>query len=76
MIRIQLIVSKRPFILPVPFSWIPLAGHIREDLTSLPLRFWLVQPFRNYWVVYDPATKPLQVIRILHPARNISLILR
>src|ERR1700676_1873391 len=54
----------------------PLAGHIREDLTSLPLRFWLVQPFRNYLVVYDPATKPLQVIRILHPARNISLILR
>src|SRR5882672_12961219 len=22
----------------------PLAGRIREDLTSLPLRFWLVQP--------------------------------
>jgi len=20
----------------------------------LPLRFWLVQPYRNYWIVYDP----------------------
>jgi plasmid stabilization system protein ParE len=54
----------------------PLAGRIREDLTALPLRFWLVQPYRNYWVVYHPETKPLQVIRIIHAARNIPHILR
>jgi len=24
----------------------PRAGRIREDLTALPARFWLVQPFR------------------------------
>jgi len=54
----------------------PLAGRIRQDLTSLPLRFWLVQPYRNYWIVYHPATKPLQVIRILHAARDIPQILR
>ncbi len=24
----------------------PLAGRVREDLTALPLRFWLVQPYR------------------------------
>jgi len=53
----------------------PLAGRIREDLTSLPLRFWLVQPYRNYWIVYRPETKPLQVIRIIHTARNIPQIL-
>src|SRR5229473_1505871 len=53
----------------------PLAGRIREDLTSLPLRFWLVQPYRNYWIVYHPQTKPLQVIRIVHTARNIPQIL-
>src|SRR5258708_15118341 len=34
----------------------PLAGRIREDLTSLPLRFWLVQPHRSYWIVYRPET--------------------
>ena len=54
----------------------PLAGRIREDLTGLPLRFWLVQPYRNCWIVYRPETKPLQVIRILHAARNIPRILK
>ena len=53
----------------------PHAGRIREDLTVLPVRFWLVQPFRNCWIVYDPKPKPLQIIRILHPARNIAAIL-
>lgn len=54
----------------------PLAGRIREDLTALPVRFWLVQPYRNCWVLYDPHTKPLRIIRILHSARNISKILK
>ena len=54
----------------------PLAGRIREDLTALPLRFWLVQPYRNYWIVYNPETKPLQVIRIIHAARDLSPLLR
>ena len=53
----------------------PLAGRVREDLTALPVRFWLVQPFRNCWIVYDPQSKPLQIIRILHPARNIAAVL-
>ncbi|MBZ5540086.1 MAG: type II toxin-antitoxin system RelE/ParE family toxin [Acidobacteriia bacterium] len=55
---------------------IPLAGHARTDLTALPLRFWLVQPYRSYWIVYDPETKPLQIIRILHGARNIPSLLK
>lgn len=54
----------------------PLAGQIREDLTALPLRLWLVQPYRNCWLVYDPKTTPLQIIRVLHSARNISRILK
>ena len=54
----------------------PLAGRIREDLTALPLRFWLVQPYRNCWIVYRPETKPLQVIRILRATRNIPSILK
>jgi len=53
----------------------PLAGRVREDLTALPLRFWIVQPFRNCWVVYNPETKPVQIIRILHSARNIASLL-
>jgi plasmid stabilization system protein ParE len=54
----------------------PLAGQVREDLTALPVRFWLVQPYRNCWVVYDPKTTPLQMIRVLHSARNIGAILK
>lgn len=53
----------------------PAAGRVREDLTVLPVCFWLVQPFRNCWIVYDPQSKPLRIIRILHPARNIASIL-
>ena len=53
----------------------PLRGRTRGDLTKLPLRFWTVQPFPNYIIVYDPATKPLQIIRILHATRDILAIL-
>ena len=54
----------------------PLAGRIREDLTALPLRFWLAQPYRNYWIVYDPATKPLRIVRIVHGARSIPSVVK
>jgi plasmid stabilization system protein ParE len=54
----------------------PLAGSQRDDLTALPLRFWLVQPYRNYWIVYDPNTKPLQVMRVLHGGRDVPALLR
>jgi antitoxin ParD1/3/4 len=53
----------------------PLVGRVRKDLTPLPLRFWVVHPYSNYLVVYDPARKPLQIIRILHGARNLSSVL-
>src|SRR5258708_30201322 len=54
----------------------PLAGSIRKDLTLLPLRFWVVQPYSNYLIVYDPEKKPLQVIRILHGARDLPSVLK
>ena len=53
----------------------PWRGKVRKDLTSLPLRFWTVQHYPNYIVVYNPRTNPLQIIRILHGARNILAIL-
>ncbi|HKN59719.1 MAG TPA: type II toxin-antitoxin system RelE/ParE family toxin [Candidatus Acidoferrales bacterium] len=54
---------------------VPLAGQAREDLTRLPLRFWIVQPYTNYIIVYDPEKAPLQIIRILHGARNLPGVL-
>lgn len=52
-----------------------LRGKTREDITQLPLRFWTVQAFPNYIIVYDPQSDPLQIIRILHGSRDILAIL-
>jgi plasmid stabilization system protein ParE len=54
----------------------PLAGRIRQDLTTLPLRFWVVQPYPSYLIVYNAESRPVQVIRILHAARDLPTILR
>ena len=53
----------------------PLRGQTRQDLTDRPLRFWTVQRYPNYIVVYDPTTSPVQIIRILHGMRNVRRIL-
>jgi plasmid stabilization system protein ParE len=54
---------------------IPLAGRIRQDLTTLPVRFGLVQPYRNHWIVYT-RERASGSFRIIHRARNIPAILR
>ena len=53
----------------------PGRGQTRKDLSKLSLRFWIVQRYPNYIIVYDPKTKPLQIIRILHGKRNLNRIL-
>jgi plasmid stabilization system protein ParE len=54
----------------------PLAGSVRTDLTSRPVRFWLVQPYTNYFIVYDPENRPVHIVRILHGARDLPSILK
>jgi toxin ParE1/3/4 len=51
----------------------PGKGHVRDDLSSRPLRFW---PVGSYLVVYDPKRRPLEIVRVLHGARDIDAILR
>jgi toxin ParE1/3/4 len=53
----------------------PLAGRIRKDLTPHPVRFWVLQPYSNYLVVYDPGKNPLQIVRMLHGARDTHALL-
>ena len=48
---------------------------MRKDLTPLPVRFWVVQPYTHYLIVYDSEKKPLQVIRILHTSRDLPSVL-
>jgi plasmid stabilization system protein ParE len=58
----------------IPVS--PFAGFSRKDLTSLPYRFRLLLPYRTYWIIYDPASKPIEIVRILHTSIDISAALQ
>jgi plasmid stabilization system protein ParE len=53
----------------------PLGGRTRNDLTQLPVRFWILHPYSNYFIVYDPEKKPLQIIRIIHGSRDLPSVL-
>jgi plasmid stabilization system protein ParE len=50
----------------------PGVGHLREDLTGLPVRFLRVH---RYMVVYAVDERPIGIVRILHGARDIAVIL-
>jgi plasmid stabilization system protein ParE len=49
----------------------PGIGHSREDLTDKPVLFW---PTGSYLIVYV-ARKPVEIIRVLHGARDIPSLL-
>ncbi len=51
----------------------PELGHWRSDLTSKPVRFWCVY---SYLIIYDPTTRPLEVVRILSGYRDITELLK
>jgi toxin ParE1/3/4 len=50
----------------------PELGQMRRDLIDLPLRFW---PVFSYLIVYDPARRPIEIVAVLHGARDLSRIL-
>jgi antitoxin ParD1/3/4/toxin ParE1/3/4 len=50
----------------------PGMGHLREDLAHEQLRFWSVY---SYLIVYRPDTRPLQIVRVLHGARDVRALL-
>jgi toxin ParE1/3/4 len=51
----------------------PGVGHSREDLTEEPVKFWAVF---SYLIVYDPATRPIGVARIIHGPQDVGAIFR
>ncbi len=51
----------------------PRKGHFRRDLTNRQVRFW---PIGSYLIVYRDATAPLQVVAILHAARDIPALVQ
>ena len=46
----------------------PELGHTRTNLTDLPLKFW---PVFSYLIVYDPARRPIEIVRVVHGARDL-----
>ena len=48
------------------FTEFPQLGHTRNDLTERPVRFWRVR--RNYFIVYNPASSPLKMLRVARDA--------
>ena len=45
----------------------PSQGHKREDLTNKPVVFW---PMGSYLIVYNAQSRPIQIVRVLHGARD------
>ena len=50
----------------------PGMGHFRSDLATEPLRFWHV---RRYLIIYRSEKRPIEVVRVLHGARDVQTIL-
>jgi len=50
----------------------PGMGHFRSDLAAEPLRFWRV---RSYLIIYRSEKRPIEIVRILHAARDVQAIL-
>ena len=42
--------------------------HARHDLGDETLRVWVVF---SYLIIYRPNTKPLQIVRVVHGARDM-----
>ena len=50
----------------------PGAGHLREDLTDKPVKFWSVF---SYLIIYNPAAQPVEILRVVHGNRDVADLL-
>src|SRR5947207_8233500 len=50
----------------------PEIGHLREDLTDLPVRFWGVY---SYLIIYRVEKRTLRIVRIVSGHRDIETLL-
>ena len=47
----------------------PQTGKIRPEFAPPSVRFW---PAGDYVILYNPSSSPVEIIAILHGARNLS----
>lgn len=51
----------------------PEMGHVRPELTGKAVRFW---PVGSYLLVYQFTRSMLQIVAVLHGARDIPAVIR
>jgi toxin ParE1/3/4 len=51
----------------------PRMGHTRSDLTERDVRFW---PVSSYLIVYRSIPTALQIVAVLHGARDVTEVIR
>jgi plasmid stabilization system protein ParE len=51
----------------------PRMGHTRSDLTERDVRFW---PVGSYLIVYRVIPTALQIVGVLHGARDVTEVIR
>ncbi len=51
----------------------PLTGSRKTNFTGKAVRFLLVH--RILYIAYDPAARPLEILRVLHTSRDIKSVL-
>lgn len=56
---------------------LPLLGTSRaEDFPSLPgIRVWQIPGFENYLVFYRPIEEGVEILRVLHGARDLGMVM-
>jgi plasmid stabilization system protein ParE len=52
----------------------PQLGRRRHDLLPDPYRFWSLPRF-GLLLVYNPTTRPATILRVLHTAQDLALLL-
>jgi plasmid stabilization system protein ParE len=51
---------------------LPNSGHRRADLTTKGVLFYHVR----FLIIYEPESKPLQILEVLHGKRDVAAIVR
>ncbi|MBX3166874.1 MAG: type II toxin-antitoxin system RelE/ParE family toxin [Candidatus Eremiobacteraeota bacterium] len=48
----------------------PSRGHARPDLTDRPVRFYRKSRAQKYYLIFDPSTRPVIILRIASVRRD------
>ena len=53
----------------------PNRGHYRRDLTNAPVKFYRKSKAHKYYLVFDPISRPVRILRIASVRRDFIRLL-